>query len=1170
MESSITTEGATNQSEHDLARAKLMSAKKAAKTEKKRRQLRNQKLYRKNKKRQKNNSERSKSKKGGGPFPLPEVVHSSSGVSGGPDGNVKEDFLADGVTGTRICGVQAEGCREIDGVGCTGSLPTGEYNASGHDGDTNSVVAGDAVDLEDHHGVGDETFQTSWLMHDSNRKCDNCHRRCFTDDVSSPYYFDMCAVYSHNIKQLQSPLRKIKSHQSRETAVAGARRRGENDRYNLCRECYTFLSTSEAESDASKEEKLRLNKRRFHWSNIWPSFYWDLLVGDDATIGSPFHTVYSPSHLWRFVPQSIRQYWLHEECFCSGGAYFGCTESTPSSFFRDRTNDLAEFRRNINSYTTIGFLNALDPSRLANRNDDVSSFLVPDVLCPWGCGEYCHCAVPFDPSLLIQRHLTRVQLNLSRYNGHDKLYLVENSRLDYIKLDNEPVDTVLLNDDWQVLPSVVLDENLGLSVLYCRHHSSPASQRRLYTHPPKKVDNSLCSTRPDNLAHCVLKPRCVSSIKAHTYNTTMTANIFCCGFAGSDSADVIRDSKYGWTPSLMLFNHEVWSIIGRGDIRSLAAGKLNEGKISPELHEQWFGERQKRCSSRKVDISMALRGSTFVPTFNALKLQQHSTEESRITVTLCSRHRTGGEYIAVESQVLRSWTSVIGNIQVEDPDNYGSMVKGIKPYNGRKNSATMMLWVLVGMTSCCNDLHYAIDQKQGGHHFDNFTGYLLAHINAHYMKHRDSTCPRKSPFSGRKSSSFLLKKIENCLPPRMNSEVPRDDESFYRFDLEYMSNLFPADQFPTIGLCSDIAEVQYDLTGRFSSNQDIFISVGKRRPDGDANFVLGDTKFEARVVITINIESNDMDDLTPNHYRGKRWTRHGSGYNQWWEQERSRSQNVKQMMKQYVHGHEVTGADPFPMMPHSCFYYICVYVKEDRLEAENYKLDMLKSIGAQSAVSCSCMDINPLILCGRRNADRRKCMTPGCKKVEKYCCNTYRCRTRICEDCYSKMCDGRVSIVLDPPCADAESVGTSAGVNVVGLGTESHDHGDWAQDEESNTSGTVDDVGVGVDFLNDADDDRSEDMFFESDEYSDTKEEIDLEDENEFHDINLWHLDDADLSRSGSECSSVEGDSYHDMHSLGNDSADELLGMDVGVAVDGDSDEYVSTLLCFSPLLCKE
>lgn len=180
MESSITTEGATKQSEHDLARAKLMSAKKAAKTEKKRRQLRNQKAYDKKQKRLKSNGKRAKSKKGGGPFPLPEVVHSSSGVSGGPDGNVKEDFLADGVTGTRICGVQAEGRREIDSVGCTGSLPTGEYNASGHDGDTNSVVAGDAVDLEDHHGVGDETFQTSWLMHDSNRKCDNCHRRCFT------------------------------------------------------------------------------------------------------------------------------------------------------------------------------------------------------------------------------------------------------------------------------------------------------------------------------------------------------------------------------------------------------------------------------------------------------------------------------------------------------------------------------------------------------------------------------------------------------------------------------------------------------------------------------------------------------------------------------------------------------------------------------------------------------------------------------------------------------------------------------------------------------------------------------------------------------------------------------------------------------------------------------
>ena len=59
---------------------------------------------------------------------MPEFVHSSSGVLV-PDGNLKEDILADGDTGTRRCDVKAEGRREMHSVGCTGSLPTGEYNA---------------------------------------------------------------------------------------------------------------------------------------------------------------------------------------------------------------------------------------------------------------------------------------------------------------------------------------------------------------------------------------------------------------------------------------------------------------------------------------------------------------------------------------------------------------------------------------------------------------------------------------------------------------------------------------------------------------------------------------------------------------------------------------------------------------------------------------------------------------------------------------------------------------------------------------------------------------------------------------------------------------------------------------------------------------------------------
>jgi len=161
----------------------------------------------------------------------------------------------------------------------------------------NSVDGGEEIGVD---GGGSDSFTTCWLNYDADRRCDNCCRKCFTDDTRSPYYFDMCLIYSHKIKGLSTPLRKIKKHQTRETAVRAYRQRGERDRYHLCRECCGFLSEVDAESDATVEEVRRLNKSRFQWSKLWPSFYWDLLVGSDTDSKSTFNTA------WRWTILSIK------------------------------------------------------------------------------------------------------------------------------------------------------------------------------------------------------------------------------------------------------------------------------------------------------------------------------------------------------------------------------------------------------------------------------------------------------------------------------------------------------------------------------------------------------------------------------------------------------------------------------------------------------------------------------------------------------------------------------------------------------------------------------------------------------------------------------------------------------------------------------------------------
>jgi hypothetical protein len=65
----------------------------------------------------------------------------------------------------------------------------------------------------------------------------------------------------------------------------------------VCSECVNFLS------------KHASNKNPTAWSYIWPSFYWDLLSGEDKSTCVNFFKVYEPEHLWRFVPSTLRCLW---------------------------------------------------------------------------------------------------------------------------------------------------------------------------------------------------------------------------------------------------------------------------------------------------------------------------------------------------------------------------------------------------------------------------------------------------------------------------------------------------------------------------------------------------------------------------------------------------------------------------------------------------------------------------------------------------------------------------------------------------------------------------------------------------------------------------------------------------------------------------------------------
>ena len=123
-----------------------------------------------------------------------------------------------------------------------------------------------------------------------------------------------------------------------------------DDRVTLCEPCHGYFTT---EYDVEAESAM----------NVWPSFMYNMLLDKDI------QSVYGMD-IWRYFSMNWRRWWIRSipvvECFED------VTMNHPSSLFRDRSNDLKEFRSQIGT----GLLMKIADTR--------STHLHPTVLCSWG------------------------------------------------------------------------------------------------------------------------------------------------------------------------------------------------------------------------------------------------------------------------------------------------------------------------------------------------------------------------------------------------------------------------------------------------------------------------------------------------------------------------------------------------------------------------------------------------------------------------------------------------------------------------------------------------------------------------------------------------------------------------------------------------------------------
>ena len=223
---------------------------------------------------------------------------------------------------------------------------------------------------------------------------------------------ELCWIRSSQIRPIRHKLKMVRSSLSDETART----------IFLCSKCNVFLHQGYLPAHHKDTDE----KHLLDWKYTWPAFLWNLLGGTQAADNVPFYRVYEPSYLWRFIPVSLRPYWVDAIRDVENGAYAGCTLDHPPSFFKDRTADINAFNDDITEYKLPNLLHAL------KYDDERKSIMLPDVLCPWGCTEFCFCAQPLNLGLFIQHLLRKVALNLPQREMFDQIHCIESSRDDYI------------------------------------------------------------------------------------------------------------------------------------------------------------------------------------------------------------------------------------------------------------------------------------------------------------------------------------------------------------------------------------------------------------------------------------------------------------------------------------------------------------------------------------------------------------------------------------------------------------------------------------------------------------------------------------------------------------------------------------------------------------------
>ena len=358
----------------------------------------------------------------------------------------------------------------------------------------------------------------------------------------------------------------------------------------ICDECYEMLLDI---------EEGHLSGGKYKWLYCWPAFLWHMFSCQE---NQPY-----AYDMWRFIPITLRLMWLESYQTISKNHAL-VTLYEPQSYFEDVT----VFCNDIDRLNASGTLRDLMTS--CNKN------CYCGVRCPWGCTEFVDECGYVAYHKLFYALLDGVTKPVSEkciscgMKDREKHAFV-GVRPDYLTWHENFFD----NEEWPVCPCVRFIREKGPLICTCKAHDGGSSLR--YLHPPRNpLTRTIPCTLGDQLAHAVVSPRMLKTIKCHKFNDTYQMQKCYGGFAGIDSCDVLEVGRFDRANIVSELNAAL-SLYGCHDIRSKLS-QLVQSKVVPPYFESdklKFVEQQNFPEKTEL-LRSALRGATFVSLEDSLKM----------------------------------------------------------------------------------------------------------------------------------------------------------------------------------------------------------------------------------------------------------------------------------------------------------------------------------------------------------------------------------------------------------------------------------------------------------------------------------------------------------------------------------------------------------------------